>query len=54
MKHEPELIDIFAMFVAAGLAPEGIDRPKDFAEYVYVLANEMMEERKHWIGENNE
>jgi len=51
MKQEPELIDIFAMFVAAGHVSEEIDRPKDFAEYVYVLANELMQERKHWIGE---
>lgn len=51
MKQEPELIDIFAMFVAAGIAANNTDRPKDFAEYVYVLANELMVQRKNWIGD---
>jgi hypothetical protein len=54
MKQEPELIDIFAMFVAAGLAANGAERPKHFAEYVYVLAAELIEERKNWIGDSDE
>ena len=54
MKQEPELIDLFAMFIAAGLAANDPEKPKHFAEYAYVLANEMMEERKNWIGDLND
>lgn len=54
MKQEPELIDLFAMFVAAGLAAHDPNKPKHFAEYAYVLAAEMMEERKNWIGDDHE
>lgn len=54
MKQEPELIDIFAMFVAAGLAANDPERPKHFAEYAYVLAAELMQERKNWIGDSDD
>jgi hypothetical protein len=51
MKQEPELIDLFAMFIAAGLAANGADKSKNFAEHVYVLATEMMWQRKNYIGD---
>ena len=54
MKQEPELIDLFAMFVAAGLAAHDPSNPRNYAQHVYVLAAEMMEERKNWIGDDHE
>jgi len=54
MKEDPELIDLFAMLIAQGLAVRTTEMPKNIAEYSYILANEMMQERKNWIGKNNE
>ena len=54
MKQEPELIDLFAMVIAAGLAANDPNKPKHFAEYAYVLASQMMEERKNYIGDSDE
>tara|TARA_R110002126_G_scaffold66459_1_gene168999 strand:- start:429 stop:599 length:171 start_codon:yes stop_codon:yes gene_type:complete len=52
MKQEPELIDIFAMFISVGLAANG--KSKNLAEHAYVLANEMMWERQNFIGEQDD
>lgn len=54
MKQEPELIDLFAMFAVAGLAVSDAGGPKDIAHYAYILAHEMMVERQHWIGDDDE
>jgi len=54
MKQEPELIDIFAMFIAAGLAANGAAKSKNFAEHAYVLATEMMWERKNYTGDEDD
>ena len=54
MKQEPELIDLFAMFAAAGLAAHDPSNPKHLAQHAYVLASEMMEERKNWTGDDHE
>lgn len=51
MKEEPQLIDLFAMFIAAGLAANGAAKSKNFAEHAYVLASEMMQERPNYIGD---
>jgi hypothetical protein len=54
MKDEPQLIDLFAMFIAAGLAANGADKSKNFAEHAYVLATEMMWQRENYIGDTDE
>jgi hypothetical protein len=54
MKDEPQLIDLFAMFIAAGLAANGAAKSKNFAEHAYVLAFEMMQERQNYVGDSDE
>ena len=54
MKQEPELIDLFAMFIAAGLAANGAEKSKNFAEHAYVLAQQMMWEREGYTGDTND
>jgi hypothetical protein len=57
MKQEPELIDLFAMFIVQGLltAEEvGEYSNEHVAEISYRVANAMMIERKNWIGKNND
>jgi hypothetical protein len=57
MMQEPELIDLFAMFIVQGLltAEEvGEYSNEHVAEISYRVANAMMIERKNWIGKNND
>ena len=57
MKQEPELIDLFAMFIVQGLltAEEvGEYSNEHVAEIAYRVAAAMMMERKNWIGGNDE
>jgi hypothetical protein len=57
MIQEPELIDLFAMFIVQGLltAEEvGEYSNEHVAEIAYRVANAMMIERKNWIGKNND
>jgi hypothetical protein len=57
MSQEPELIDLFAMFIVQGLltAEEvGEYSNEHVAEISYRVANAMMNERKNWIGKNND
>ena len=54
MKQEPELIDLFAMFASIGFVINGENSPKELAEQAYIVAHEMLIERKNWIGENND
>ena len=57
MSQEPELIDLFAMFIVQGLltAEEvGKYSNEHVAEIAYRVANAMMIERKNWIGKNND
>jgi hypothetical protein len=57
MNQEPELIDLFAMFIVQGLltAEEvGEYSNEHVAEISYRVANAMMIERKNWIGKNND
>jgi len=57
MKQEPELIDLFAMFIVQGLlTAEEVDEysKEDVAEISYRVANAMMIERKNWIGKHND
>jgi hypothetical protein len=57
MKQEPELIDLFAMFIVQGLltAEEvGEYSNEHVAEIAYRVAAAMMVERKNWIGGNDE
>ena len=57
MNQEPELIDLFAMFIVQGLltAEEvGEYTNEHVAEISYRLANAMMIERKNWIGKHND
>ncbi len=57
MKDEPQLIDLFAMFIVQGLltAEEvGEYSNEHVAEISYRVANAMMIERKNWIGKNND
>jgi hypothetical protein len=57
MSQEPELIDLFAMFIVQGLltAEEVVEYSNEHvAEISYRLANAMMIERKNWIGKNND
>ena len=57
MSQEPELIDLFAMFIVQGLltAEEvGEYSNEHVAEIAYRVANAMIIERKNWIGENDE
>jgi len=57
MNQEPELIDLFAMFIVQGLltAEEvGEYSNEHVAEISYRVANAMMIERKNWIGKHND
>jgi hypothetical protein len=57
MSQEPELIDLFAMFIVQGLltAEEvGEYSNEHVAEIAYRVANAMMIERKNWIGKHND
>ena len=57
MSQEPELIDLFAMFIVQGLltAEEvGEYSNEHVAEIAYRVANAMMIERKNWIGKSDE
>ena len=57
MSQEPELIDLFAMFIVQGLltAEEvGEYSNEHVAEIAYRAANAMMIERKNWIGKHND
>ena len=57
MTEEPELIDLFAMFIVQGLltAEEvGEYSNEHVAEISYRVANAMIIERKNWIGKNND
>jgi hypothetical protein len=57
MKQEPELIDLFAMFIAQGLLTAeivGEYSNEHVAEISYRVANAMMIERKNWIGLHND
>ena len=57
MFEEPELIDLFAMFIVQGLltAEEvGEYSNEHVAEIAYRVANAMMVERKKWIGGRDE
>jgi hypothetical protein len=57
MTQEPELIDLFAMFIVQGLltAEEvGEYSNEHVAEISYRVANAMIIERKNWIGKNND
>jgi hypothetical protein len=57
MKQEPELIDLFAMFIVQGLLTAEVvgEYSNDHvAEIAYRVANAMMIERKNWIGKNND
>jgi hypothetical protein len=53
MKQEPELIDVFAMFVVQGLLTAelvGDYSNEHVAEIAYRVANAMMNERQNWIS----
>lgn len=54
MKEQPELIDLFAMLIAVGLAANGAEKSNNFAEHAYVLAQQMMWEREGYTGESND
>jgi hypothetical protein len=57
MSQEPELIDLFAMFIVQGLltAEEvGEYSNEHVAEIAYRVAYAMMIERKNWIGKHND
>lgn len=57
MSQEPELIDLFAMFIVQGLltAEEvGEYSNEHMSDIAYRVANAMMIERKNWIGKNND
>lgn len=55
MKQEPELIDIFAMFIVQGIcASEPVISNKAIVREAYNLAVCMMQERKNYVGERDE
>lgn len=57
MKQEPELIDMFAMFIVQGLLTAeivGDYSNRHVAEIAYRVADAMLMERKNWIGQNND
>jgi len=57
MKQEPELIDLFAMFIVQGLltAEEvGEYSNEHVAEIAYRVAKAMIIERMNWVGGDNE
>ena len=57
MKEEPELIDLFAMFIVQGLLTAeivGDYSNEHVAEIAYRVADAMLIERKNWIGKNND
>ena len=59
MKKEPELIDIYAMFamngLLSGLLANGMDIEwKQVARDSFRQANAMLEERKKWVGGDDE
>lgn len=47
MKDEPELIDLFAMFIVQGLLEKDVDYIKA-VETAYQIASAMMVERRNW------
>lgn len=51
MKQEPELIDLFAMFIVQGLLDYSNEH---VAEISYRIAHAMVIERQNWIGKNND
>ena len=57
MKQEPELIDLFAMFIVQGLLTAeivGDYSNEHVAEISYRIAHAMVIERQNWIGKNND
>lgn len=59
MKKEPELIDIYAMFAMQGLLSgflaDGMEIEwKRVAKDAFTQANAMLEERKKWVGGDDE
>ena len=57
MTQEPELIDLFAMFIVQGLLTAeivGDYSNEHVAEIAYRVADAMLIERKNWIGKNND
>ena len=57
MTQEPELIDLFAMFIVQGLLTAeivGHYSNEHVAEIAYRVADAMLIERKNWIGKNND
>lgn len=57
MQEEPELIDLFAMFIVQGLLTAeivGDYSNEHVAEIAYRVADAMLIERKNWIGKNND
>ena len=57
MTQEPELIDLFAMFIVQGLLTAeivGDYSNEHVAEIAYRVADAMVNERQNWIGKNND
>jgi hypothetical protein len=55
MKQEPELIDIFAMGALQGICASAPTIPNvEIVREAYDLAAYMMQERKNYVGENDE
>ena len=59
MKDEPELIDIFAMLAMMGQASDSprfstLEHQQIIAERSYLMAQQMMETRKKFIGEQDD
>jgi hypothetical protein len=56
MKPEPQLIDMFAMFIVQTLAGKPSEKNETWVDYcqdtaleAYMMADAMMKERKNWI-----
>lgn len=55
MKDEPELLDIFAMAALQGICASGSTmRNSRIVQEAYDLALHMMQERKHYVGEQDD
>ena len=55
MKEEPELLDIFAMAALQGICASGSTMSnKGIVQEAYDLALHMMQERKHYVGEQDD
>jgi hypothetical protein len=57
MTQEPELIDLFAMFIVQGLLTAeivGDYSNEHVAEIAYRVADAMVNERQNWIGKHND